>query len=269
MSNRDIKLDRFFSKGEKAVVISMDHGYINGPTKGMINLPETIAKVVPEADAILLSPGMLKNVGSAFSYKGAPMSIVRLNWSPMFYGAWKNEQSYFSQAFSVRDAVMLGADMILVCLVLNTGDDKLDAQNIELFGKIASQARQLGVPVVGEYLCKNFESVSPEELQDAIYRGARIVSEMGADCIKVPYTCNFSEVVDACPVPLLGLGGSKLDTVSDALKLALNIIDDGGKGVVFGRNVLQRENPIEIQKALIAVVKGKMSVEEAVKTFKL
>lgn len=269
MANREIKLGRLFSNNENAVIISMDHGYINGPTKGMINLPETIAKVVPEVDAILLSPGMLKNVGSAFSYKGAPMSIVRLNWSTMFYGAWKNEQVPFSQAFSVYDSVMFGADMILVCLVLNSGDEKLDTQNIELFGKIASEAYRLGVPVVGEYLCKNFETIPEEELQDSIYRGARIVAEMGADCVKVPYTCNFQEVVNACPIPLLGLGGSRLDEVSEAMKLARKIVDDGGRGVVFGRNVLQRENPVAIQQALISVVKGKMSVEEAIKAFKL
>ncbi len=41
------------------------------------------------------------------------------------------------------------------------------------------------------------------------------------------------------------------------------------KGVVFGRNALQRENPIMYQRALIEVVKRGMSPAEAVKQFKL
>lgn len=260
-----MNLDKLFQNGENAVVISMDHGYINGPTRGMINMPETIAKVVPEADAILLSPGMLSRLRPAFSYKGAPMSIVRLNWSPMFYGKWKHEECHFVQAFSPKSALLLGADLVLICLVLNTGDEALDARNVELFGRMAEEAREVGLPVVGEYLAPNFEELPEDELQDAIYRGARIAAEMGADLIKVPYTKDFRQVVEACPVPLLGLGGSRVDRVEQALQLAQDIVRDGGHGVVFGRNVLQREQPQQVQRALIDVVKGRSSVAQAMR----
>jgi len=42
MTGRAIRLERLFSKGENAVVIAIDHGYMDGPIPGMENLHDTI-----------------------------------------------------------------------------------------------------------------------------------------------------------------------------------------------------------------------------------
>ena len=81
-----------------------------------------------------------------------------------------------------------------------------------------------------------------------------MVAELGADIIKTFYTCRFSEVTACCPVPILGLGAEKTPTQLQALELAERIVQDGGRGVVFGRNAIQVPDPAAFQRALCDVV---------------
>ena len=93
MTGKDIRMNRLFSKGENAVVIAIDHGYMDGPIPGMEDIKGAAAKISPEVDAVLLSPGMLKNLGNTFDYKGAPIPVVRLNWSTVFCFEWGYEKA--------------------------------------------------------------------------------------------------------------------------------------------------------------------------------
>jgi DhnA family fructose-bisphosphate aldolase class Ia len=99
--------------------------------------------------------------------------------------------------------------------------------------------------------------------------GCRILYELGADVIKTFYTHKFHEVVAGCPTPILALGGKRLPTDVQALEFAQEEIKSGAAGIVFGRNVIQSPKPIEIQKALIDVLKNGVAVKEAVKKYKL
>lgn len=269
MTGQDIRLNRLFSKGENAVIIAIDHGYMDGPIPGMENIKEAAGKISPDVDAILLSPGMLKNIGSAFDYKGAPIPIVRLNWSTVFCFEWGYDSAYTTQAFSVKDAVALGAQIVLVSLTLKTGDEMTDLKNVEVYSKLCNEARQYGIPVIGECFPNSSDDISEEEMHDRVLRGTRIISELGADAIKTFHTHKFKDVVAGCPIPILGLGGHTTPEPVDSLKLAASEIEDGAKGVVFGRNAIQRKDPIAYQHALIEVVKRGMSPEEAVKKFNL
>ncbi len=47
MNGRELRMDKLFSRGENAVVIAVDHGYMDGPIPGMENLPETVRKIDP------------------------------------------------------------------------------------------------------------------------------------------------------------------------------------------------------------------------------
>jgi len=166
-------------------------------------------------------------------------------------------------AASAEDLIAAGADIMLVCLTLRTGSEDQDASNVEVFCELASDARRLGMPVVGEYFPARPDRLSPEELHDQVYRGCRIVAELGADLVKTFYTIKFSEVTKACPIPILGLGAEKTPKQLQALELAERIVQDGGKGVVFGRNAVQVKNPSAFQQALCDVVKRGVSPADA------
>lgn len=269
MSGRDIRLQKLFSKGENSVVIAVDHGYMDGPIPGMENLPETVKKIDSCVDAILLSPGMLKNVKHALNYKGAPIPIVRLNWSTVFCFEWGYNKAYAAKAFGVKDAIALGAEIVLISLTLQTGNERTDLENVELFAKLCNECREYGIPVIGECFPNNSDNLSEEEMHEQVLMGTRILAELGADAIKTFHTYKFKEVVNGCPLPILGLGGHTTPNPVDSLILAQKEIADGCKGVVFGRNAIQRPDPVAYQKALCEVVKFNVDPHEAMKKYNL
>jgi DhnA family fructose-bisphosphate aldolase class Ia len=79
----------------------------------------------------------------------------------------------------------------------------------------------------------------------------------------------FPAVVNGCPVPILGLGGHTTPDSVDSLRLARDIIAEGARGGVFGRNAIQRPDPRAYQRALCDVVKRGAAPEVAAQTHKM
>ena len=206
MSGREIRLGRLFGKAQKAVVVACDHGMFDGPHCGMEDIPSMLQRVGDGPDAILLAPGMLAHCGKFFGRREAPLAIVRLNFNSVFCFKWDYVSSVASHLYQPVDALELGADSVLVCLTMKTGSEHTDAQNVEIFADLCVKAHRLGLPVVGEYFPHSHLTKSPEEFHEEIVIGCRMLSELGADCIKTFYTQNFEEVTSTCPVPILGLG---------------------------------------------------------------
>lgn len=269
MTGKNIRLNKLFSEGNNAVVVAVDHGEFDGPLPGMIDLPGVVRKIDACVDAVLLSPGMLQHCGHAFSHKGAPIPIVRLNWSSHFCFHWNYEKGIAVPAMSPAEAVAAGAEIVLVCLTLKTDSEAIDAANVEVFCKLAAEAKQLGLPVVGECFPARPDRLSPDELHSQIYVGCRILAELGADLVKTFYTNRFSEVTGSCPIPILGLGAEKTPKQIQALELAERIVQGGGNGVVFGRNAIQVSDPAAFQRALAEVVKNGAAPAQAASQFGL
>lgn len=269
MNGTDIRLGRLFSGGKNAVVVAVDHGEFDGPIPGMINLPQVVEKIDPGISAVLMSPGMIRHCGKVFAAKNAPVAMIRINWSTVYAFHWNYNDADTVQAVNVADAVSAGADVVLVSLTMKTGSEARDARNVELFCKLSAEAHSLGIPVVGEIFPAHCNDISPEEMHDQVYRGCRVVAELGADLVKTFHTIRFKEVTEGCPVPILGLGAEKTPTQLQALQLAERIVADGGKGVVFGRNAIQVADPARFQKALCAVVQEGVPAADAVGAFKL
>ena len=245
------------------MVVAVDHGEFDGPLPGMVNLPEVVKNIDPEVSAVLLSPGMLRHCGHAVAYKGAPLAIVRLNWSTVYCFHWDYNEAETVPVVGADEAVAAGADLALVSLTLQTGSEGRDADNVQLFCDLASEARGLGLPVVGEFFPARSSALTMEELHDQVRTGCRVLAELGADLVKTFYTLRFREVTEACPVPVLGLGSDKTPTLLQALELAEKIVQGGGKGVVFGRNAIQVPNPTAFQRALCDVVKRGITAARA------
>src|SRR5688572_967337 len=106
-------------------------------------------------------------------------------------------------------------------------------------------------------------------LHKKVYASCRILSELGADLIKTFYTNDFKKVTNSVPVPVLGLGAAKKPTQKEALQLASDEIRDGARGVVFGRNAIQINDPFNFQAALCDVVKGRLTVDKALKKYSI
>jgi DhnA family fructose-bisphosphate aldolase class Ia len=100
------------------------------------------------------------------------------------------------------------------------------------------------------------ESLSDAQLHDQVAVACRVMCEVGADAVKTFYTGKrFREIVASVPIPVLVLGADKLETETDALQLAYDAVNDGARGVFFGRNVFQAKDPARFLQALKRVVK--------------
>ena len=269
MYGKEIRKNRLFNGNKNVVIVAIDHGMFDGPIPGMINLKETIGKISPVVDGILISPGMLRECGNAFSFKGAPVPIVRINWSDIYCFHWNYNQANTVMAMTVEDAVAAGAEMVVISLTIGTGDPETDAMNVEVYCTLKNEAERLGIPVIGEFFPAYSNKLKREEMQEKVYSGCRILSELGTDMIKTFYTQDFRKVTESTPVPIFGLGAEKKPTQIEALQLAADEIRDGARGVVFGRNAIQVPDPVSFQKALCEVVKNGMKPQEAMNHFSI
>lgn len=269
MAGKEIRLARLFNRNENVVIIAADHGEFDGPIPGMVKIDETLSKIHPGVDAVLLSPGMLQRSSALFGAKGAPVAVMRLNWSTVYCFGWGYREAATCAVVGADEAVRMGADIALISLTLKTGDEGRDAANVEVFCELREDCAALGLPVIGEYFPPADKELSPDELHDQVRVGCRILAELGADCIKTFHTSRFPEVVEGCPIPIFGLGAEKMPTQLDALKLARREIDEGARGVVFGRNAIQVPDPAAFQQALCDVVKRGARPEDVVKEYSL
>ncbi len=261
-AGEEIRLARLLDGG-RAVVVAIDHGLYNGPRAGFNDLARAVT-ALGSADAILVSPGMASHVREAFTHRGAPAMIVRLNWGTQYATQWNYRESRSVPMLSAAEAVALGADVVLVGMSIHTGSEAVDAENVAVVARAVGEKRVAGVPIVGEVYPAGHEDLPPAERHEQIAVGCRIAAELGVDLVKTFYTGErFDEITAATPVPVLALGSRKLPRESDALELAAAATRAGAGGVVFGRNVLQARDPERFLLALRAVVKNGLSPEEA------
>jgi len=269
MNGKNLRIEKLFSKKNNAVIVAIDHGMFDGPIPGMINLEETAQKINPCVDGVLLSPGMLKHLRPAFNYKGAPMPIVRLNWSSVYCFHWNYNEAYSILAQTVEEAVANGAEIVLASLTLQTGSEKNDTENVKIYSRLVNDADKLGIPIIGEYFPTHSDTISKEQMHNQVFASCRILSELGCDMIKTFYTYDFRKVTGSCPVPIFGLGAEKKPTQLEALQLAADEIKDGARGVVFGRNAIQVPDPARFQQALCDVVKIGLPPQQAIDKYKI
>jgi len=262
MTGHWLRLNKLFSDGKRAVIVAVDHGEFFGPTPGIIDLPEAIT-AAEQADGILLSPGMMAHCGGVFGTRGAPLAIIRLNWSTVFCEQWDYDQARTVQVTTPQQALAMGADICLASLTFTAVDEEQDARNVELFSKLACQKRECGIPLIGEFYPAAVGRLGQEELHEKVYIACRMLAELGADAIKTFYTGDrFAEVTQAVPIPVFALGAEKLPKPVDALSLASVSVKAGARGVVFGRNVIQADDPALFLKGLKMVVKDEGTPQE-------
>ena len=263
MEGHWIRLNRLFSDGKRAVIVAADHGFFVGPTKGAIDLP-TAVEAWSEADGILLSPGMLQSCGHAFSYRGAPCAVVRLDWSTVFGSRWGFTGAHPTEVLNPATALAMGADIGMATFTFTMEQELVDRENVAHFARLVDAKRECGLPLIGELFPIAPDELTAEELFRQVHTGCRILGELGADIIKTYFTGErFAETVEATPVPILVLGAERMPHAIDALEMAQRAVKAGARGVVFGRNVIQSDDPAGMISALRMVIKDATEPAEA------
>jgi DhnA family fructose-bisphosphate aldolase class Ia len=251
------------------VIVAIDHGQTFGPMEGLIDYTAA-AEHLKEADGVLLAPQMIRFSGNLFQGQGSPLVLVRGNWNTIHCEPWHYQEAHIVKNIPLRAAVAAGADAVVASLVLQTGNERWDAKNVQTFGQLAEELRVLGVPLVGEVFPVGGLRERPDAFHDYVKKMCRIICELGADAIKTFYTGErFEEVTGGTPIPVFALGAEKMEREVDALKLAEKAVSAGARGVVFGRNVVQAQDPAAFLRGLKAVVGGAATPAEAAAKYRL
>ena len=259
MMGKQLRLSRILRKG-MMLCVPMDHGVTNGPIKGLVDINEIVRKVeIGGASAIILHKGMIKglnftpNIGLVMHATAS----TALGPSPNFK----------VQSASVEEAIRIGADAVSVHINIGA---KEEPDMLYTLGYMADAADEWGLPLLAMMYPRG-ENIKDPSNPQTLAHVVRIGAELGADVVKTPYTGDpdtFREVVRASPVPVVIAGGPKVSTDRELLEMAKGAIEAGAKGVTFGRNVFQHENPSLILKALGKIVYERKDVDEALEVLK-
>ena len=253
MENRVAKLIR--PETGRAVWLAMDHGYFLGPVKKLERPGETVKPLLPYADAIMLTRGVLRNCIDA---KTAPPIILRVSGGNSIIGEDLSKEAVIT---SIKEAVRLNVSAVAISIYVGA---KYEHQTLVSLANLVNEAQEYGLPVLGV-------TAVGKELgrRDARYLSlaCRIAAELGAQIVKTYYCDEFEKVVEYSPVPLVIAGGPKLKTELDALQLAYDAVQRGAIGVDMGRNIWQSENSSAIIQAIGKIVHENASVEQAEELF--
>ncbi len=161
--------------------------------------------------------------------------------------------------YSVEQAVTIGADAVVILVFPGAPDEQLSLQRL---ARLAGECEQVGLPVMAESIPGGWGQAVPWTI-DNVARGARICAELGADIVKTVCpgaTAEFAAAVDACPVPVVALGGAKMSSEDDVVALAAGVVQAGAAGIAFGRNVWGSPDPAKLLARLHEAVHGSGSV---------
>jgi len=237
-------------------MLACDHGYFMGPTSKLENPRRTIEPLLPFADTLAVTRGVLRN---CVDPKWDTPILLRVSGGTSIL---KEDLSDEEITASMKDAVRLNVSAVALSIFVGTNHEKQSLVNLS---KLVDQGQEIGMPVMA------ITAVGKElEKRDAKYLGlaCRLAAEIGVQVVKTYYCENFSRVAEGCPVPLVVAGGPKLNTETDVFELAFHAVREGAVGVDMGRNIWQNDNPVAMIKAIRAIVHENATVKEAGDVFR-
>jgi len=238
----------FNPKTGKTVMLAVDHGYFQGSITGLRNLREAVTPLIPYADSLFITRGMLR---TSIDPKKDFSICLRVSGGPSILGELSNEDI----TTSLEEAIRLNAFSVGMSIFVGASNEDRTISNL---GRLVNEAERYGMPVLA------VTAVGKEMGRSARYLGlaCRIAAEMGAHFVKTYYCEGFQSVVEGCPVPVVMAGGKKIPE-KEALQMTANAIKEGASGVDMGRNIFQSDKPVGMIQAIRAIVHKGASVEEA------
>jgi putative autoinducer-2 (AI-2) aldolase len=242
-------------QNKRGVMLAVDHGYFLGPTERLEVPRKTIAPLLPYADSLMLTRGVLRTSVDA----NFPVPVVlRVSGGASIIGKDLSNETITT---SVKEAIRLNASALAMSIFIGAPHEH---ESLVSLGNLVNEGEEYGIPVLA------VTAVGKElEKRDARYLGlaCRMAAEFGAHLVKTYYCENFEKVVTACPVPVIIAGGPKLATEMDVFNLTHDALQSGAAGVDMGRNIWQNDHPVAMIKAVRAIVHQNITVKEANEIF--
>ena len=256
----DIRLARLFSHPSGNLFgIAVDHfvGYGSVREGGLKDLPAAVDRcMTARPDTMTMTPGTAKNCWPA--HVGQASLIVQAS-------CWTPDDRIREQLATAEDAIRLGADALAVAIGVRGATE---GDFIRWLTDAVRAAAPFDLPVVAHIYPRDYSDgvkivFTPEEIAYAV----RVGIETGVDVIKVGYPGDeaaFSEIIAACPVPVVMAGGPKEPTLRDALAQIHAGMRAGARGAVVGRNIWGEADMERAARAYAGVIHDGLDADQAI-----
>ena len=268
-----VRLNRLFNSSGKCLDVATDHGIFNEGSflDGLENVPKVIAQLVEAGpDAIQMNYGQ-SDVLQKIPGKNKPALVMRIDagnpYNPtthkVMFDMLQDENN------PILGALRMDAACVICNLLLIDGEPDLHRQTVRNIGLVRTECDKYGMPLMIEPLVMQaddarggYQSYGNKELMIPLVRQAR---ELGADIIKADPTDNpeeYHEVIEVARCPVLVRGGGKAD-LKTVFEKSYAFLQQGAKGLVYGRNIYQHPNPTLVTRALMAMIHDDATPEAA------
>lgn len=268
------RLNRLLGSDGRCFDVAIDHGFFNENSflAGIENMQTAVQAVVDAGpDAVQLSLGQARLL-QEIPGKHKPALVLRTDVANV-YG--KTLPRYlFSDVIEdpVEQALRLDAACLCINLFLLPDQPEVHAQCIRNINRIKPACDRYGMPLMIEPLVMRDNAQGGGYTVDGdlgkIMPLVRQAVELGADVIKADPTDevrDYHQVIEvAGDVPVLVRGGGKASE-EEVLQRTSLLMQQGAKGIVYGRNVIQHENPPAMTRALMAIVHESATPEAALR----
>ena len=231
--------------------LPVDHGYFQGPTRKLEEPGKTIEPLLPYADALFITRGVLR---SSVDPANTKPIILRVSGGTSMVGKDLANEGITT---SMEEAIRLNVAAVGLSIFVGTDYEHESLLNLS---KLVDEGEKYGIPVMA------ITAVGRElEKRDARFLAlaSRIAAELGARVVKTYWCQDFEKVVRGCPVPVVMAGGPHVDTELEVFEFVYDGMQKGAIGVNLGRNIWQNDFPVAMIKAIQAIIHHNASPKEA------
>ena len=256
------RLNRLFNTSGNCLDVAIDHGLFNERSflNGIENVEDAIHTIVKaQPDAIQLSVGQAE-ILQRIAGKHKPALVLRTDVANVYGSELPGYLFSYLIDDAVEQAVALDAAAVVVNLLRLPNQPDLHYQCVKNIAYLKPRCERAGMPLIVEPLVMRDNAEKGGYMVDGdidkILPLVRQACELGADIIKADPCDNvmdYHRIVEIAGRPVLPRGGGKAPT-EEILQRTFELMQQGAKGIVYGRNIIQHENPSGMVRALMAIV---------------
>lgn len=241
-----------FPDSQRGLIVPVDHGLTLGPIHGLQATDDLKGWVFNDAiSAVLGHKGMIERLIARNMLHSSTGAIVHLNGMASI----APQSDTKIMVSNVDAALRLGADAVSVQVNFTMTNFE---HNLALLGTVTDAAHAAGLPI----LVMLYDKVNAPSIDEKLRRQnhlLRVLTEMGADAVKLAMPDSVAEVADliAChcrDIRIFFAGGDR-GPEEALIKATRATLDAGASGLCVGRNVFQHPQPRVFLRRLALCVK--------------
>ncbi|MBI2848018.1 MAG: 3-hydroxy-5-phosphonooxypentane-2,4-dione thiolase [Chloroflexi bacterium] len=248
MANR---LARLIQSDGHVLIMPVDHGYFQGPTRKLEEPHKTIEPLLPYSDALFITRGVLRSCVDPGNSK--PI-ILRVSGGTSMAGKDLSNEGITT---SMEEAIRLNVAAVGISVFIGTDYEKESLLNL---ARLVNEGERYGIPVMA---VTNVGRELDKREARFLALASRIAAELGARVVKTYWCENFERVKQGCPVPVVMAGGPQVDTELEVFNFVYDGMQKGAIGVNLGRNIWQNDFPVAMIKAIRAIIHQKATPQKA------